>query len=118
MTIPPRMNMSEVARQEEVGPVFSIMPCGNLHMRYTIRTRHVVWSEDPLTREALEALSEILNSDSPYIFRGRLEPGMGLISNNILHDRTAFQNDEQGVRHLYRARYYDRLQDTGIDQYR
>jgi len=118
MTIPPRMNMSEVARQEEVGPVFSIMPCGNLHMRYTIRTRHVVWSEDPLTREALEALNEILNSDSPYIFRGRLEPGMGLISNNILHDRTAFQNDEQGVRHLYRARYYDRLQDTGIDQYR
>ncbi|WP_435684065.1 TauD/TfdA family dioxygenase [Sedimenticola selenatireducens] len=118
MTIPPRMNMSEVARQEEVGPVFSIMPCGNLHMRYTIRTRHVVWSEDPLTQEALGALSEILNSDSPYIFRGRLEPGMGLISNNILHDRTAFQNDEQGVRHLYRARYYDRLQDTGIDQYR
>ncbi|WP_051302274.1 TauD/TfdA family dioxygenase [Sedimenticola selenatireducens] len=117
MTIPPRMNMSEVARQEEVGPVFSIMPCGNLHMRYTIRTRHVVWSEDPLTQEALGALSEILNSDSPYIFRGRLEPGMGLISNNILHDRTAFQNDEQGVRHLYRARYYDRLQDTGIDQY-
>lgn len=118
MTIPPRMNMSEVARREEVGPVFSIMPCGNLHMRYTIRTRHVVWSGDPLTREALGALSEILNSDSPYIFRGRLEPGMGLISNNILHDRTAFQNDEQGVRHLYRARYYDRLQDTGIDQYR
>ncbi|WP_428604659.1 TauD/TfdA family dioxygenase [Sedimenticola sp.] len=118
MTIPPRMNSGAVARREEVGPVFSIMPCGNLHMRYTIRTRHVIWSEDPLTRQALDALSEILNSDSPYIFRGKLEPGMGLISNNILHDRTAFQDDEQGVRHLYRARYYDRLQDTGIDQYR
>lgn len=118
MTIPPRMNMREVARREEVGPVFSIMPCGNLHMRYTIRTRHVVWSRDPLVRQALDALGEILNSDSPYIFRGRLEPGMGLISNNILHDRTAFQDDAQGVRHLYRARYYDRLQDTGIDQYR
>lgn len=118
MTIPPRMNMGEVARQEEVGPVFSIMPCGNLHMRYTIRTRHVIWSDDPLTRQALDALSDILNSDSPYIFRGRLEPGMGLISNNILHDRTAFQDDEQGVRHLYRARYYDRLRDTGVDQYR
>lgn len=118
MTIPPRMNMGEVARQEEIGPVFSIMPCGNLHMRYTIRTRHVIWSEDPLTRRALDALNDILNSGSPYIFRGRLEPGMGLISNNILHDRTAFQDDAQGVRHLYRARYYDRLQDTGVDQYR
>ncbi|WP_260291701.1 TauD/TfdA family dioxygenase [Sedimenticola hydrogenitrophicus] len=118
MTIPPRLNQGEVARQEEIGPVLSIMPCGNLHMRYTIRTRHVIWSDDPLTRRALDALSEILASDSPYIFRGRLEPGMGLISNNILHDRTAFQDDEQGVRHLYRARYYDRLRDTGIDQYR
>lgn len=118
MTIPPRMNMDEVARQEEVGPVFSILPCGNLHMRYTIRTRHVIWSEDPLTRHALGALNEILDSNSPYIFRGRLEPGMGLISNNILHDRTAFQDDAQGARHLYRARYYDRLKDTGIDQYR
>jgi alpha-ketoglutarate-dependent taurine dioxygenase len=118
MTIPPRLNQGEVARQEEIGPVLSIMPCGNLHMRYTIRTRHVIWSDDPLTRRALDALSEILASDSPYIFRGRLEPGMGLISNNILHDRTAFRDDEQGVRHLYRARYYDRLRDTGIDQYR
>ncbi len=117
MTIPPRMNMGEIARQEETGPVFSIMPCGNLHMRYTIRKRHVVWSDDPLTREALAALGEILNSDSPYIFRGRLEAGMGLISNNILHDRTAFTDDEQGVRHLYRARYYDRLKGTGIEQY-
>jgi alpha-ketoglutarate-dependent taurine dioxygenase len=117
MTIPPRMNQGEVARQEETGPVFSIMPCGNLHMRYTIRTRHVIWSEDPLTRQALAALSEILQSDSPYIFRGRLEAGMGLISNNILHDRTAFTDDEQGVRHLYRARYYDRLKGTGIEQY-
>jgi alpha-ketoglutarate-dependent taurine dioxygenase len=117
MTIPPRMNQGEVARQEETGPVFSIMPCGNLHMRYTIRTRHVIWSEDPLTRQALDALSEILHSDSPYIFRGRLEAGMGLISNNILHDRTAFTDDEQGVRHLYRARYYDRLKGTGIEQY-
>lgn len=117
MTIPPRMNMGEIARQEETGPVFSIMPCGNLHMRYTIRKRHVVWSDDPLTLEALAALGEILNSDSPYIFRGRLEAGMGLISNNILHDRTAFTDDEQGVRHLYRARYYDRLKGTGIEQY-
>jgi alpha-ketoglutarate-dependent taurine dioxygenase len=118
MTIPPRLNQGEVARQEEIGPVLSIMPCGNLHMRYTIRTRHVIWSDDPLARRALDTLSEILNSDSPYIFRGRLEPGMGLISNNILHDRTAFRDDEQGVRHLYRARYYDRLRNTGIDQYR
>lgn len=118
LTIPPRMSRNEVARREETGPVFSILPCGNLHMRFTIRTRHVIWSEDPIVRQAVSALNEILDSDSPYIFRGRLEPGMGLISNNILHDRAAFQDDEQGTRHLYRARYYDRLENTGIAQYR
>lgn len=117
MTIPPRMDQDKIARREERGPVFSILADGNLHMRYTIRTRHVIWSDDPATQQALQALGEILHADSPYIFRGRLEPGMGLISNNILHDRSGFSDDQQGVRHLYRARYYDRLAETGIALY-
>lgn len=115
LTIPPRMDQGQVARREESGPVFSILPCGNLHMRYTIRSRHVIWSTESIVQEALAALSEILSSDSPYIFRGRLESGMGLISNNILHDRTPFEDSERGIRHLYRARYYDRLSGTGIE---
>jgi hypothetical protein len=115
MTIPARMQEDEVARKEEPGPVFSIMADGNLHMRYTIRTRNVVWRDDPLTREAVACLEEILDSDSPYIYRGRLEPGMGLVSNNILHDRAAFTDDENHHRLLYRARYYDRLKGTGIE---
>jgi len=117
MTIPPRMSQDKIARREERGPVFSILEDGNLHMRYTIRTRHVIWSDAPDTRAALQALDEILHGDSPYIFRGRLEPGMGLISNNILHDRTGFSDDQRGVRHLYRARYYDRLASTGVALY-
>ncbi|MCW8907276.1 MAG: TauD/TfdA family dioxygenase [Sedimenticola sp.] len=117
MTIPPRMSQDKIARREERGPVFSILPDGNLHMRYTIRTRHVIWSDDPGTQAALQALGEILHGDSPFIFRGRLEPGMGLISNNILHDRTGFSDNQQGVRHLYRARYYDRLAHTGVELY-
>jgi hypothetical protein len=114
LTIPPRIEDGKVARREEPGPVFSITADGNLHMRYTIRVNNVVWADDPLTTEALAYLKQILNSDSPYIFRGLLEPGMGLVSNNVLHDRAAFTDDDEHKRHYYRARYFDRLAGTGV----
>jgi hypothetical protein len=115
MTIPARIDEGgAVARLEEPGPVFSIMPSGDLHMRYTIRVNNVMWADDPLSREALAYLHEILHGDSPYIYRGRLESGMGLVSNNVLHDRAAFTDDATHKRHYYRARYFDRLAGTGI----
>ncbi|QKQ24925.1 TauD/TfdA family dioxygenase [Candidatus Reidiella endopervernicosa] len=115
MTIPARIDEGgTVARQEEPGPVFSIMPSGDLHMRYTIRVNNVMWADDEVSREALAFLEELLNSDSPYIYRGRLESGMGLVSNNVLHDRAAFSDDADHKRHYYRARYFDRLAGTSI----
>lgn len=115
MTIPARLDESGVARPDQVGPVFSVDPIsGNLHMRYTARTRSIHWNDDPITREAVEFLSTCLNSGSTYVFRGRLEPGMGLISNNVLHDRTSFVDDAHSQRLLYRARYFNRIKDTGV----
>ena len=115
MTIPPRIDEGgKIARREEVGPVFSITPDGDLHMRYTIRVNNVMWADDPLSREALAYLEEILNGSSPYIYQGRLESGMGLVSNNVLHDRAAFTDDETHKRFYYRARYFDRLAGTSI----
>lgn len=115
MTIPARIDEGgTVARPEEPGPVFVIMPSGDLHMRYTIRVNNVIWADDPVSKEALAYLEEVLGSDSPYIYRGRLESGMGLVSNNVLHDRAAFADDATHKRHYYRARYFDRLAGTGI----
>jgi hypothetical protein len=115
MTIPARIDEGgTVARAEEPGPVFSIMPSGDLHMRYTIRVNNVMWADDALSREALDYLQHLLNSDSPYIYRGRLESGMGLVSNNVLHDRAAFSDDAVHKRHYYRARYFDRLAGTTL----
>lgn len=115
MIIPARTDTKgNIVRKEESGPIFSIdAQTGNLHMRYTIRTHNIIWKDEPQTREALNALTDILNSDSPYIYHGLLEPGMGLISNNVLHDRSAFEDNESQRRLLYRARYYDRI--TGTD---
>jgi len=117
MTIPARIDEGgTIARQEEPGPVFVIMPSGDLHMRYTVRVNNVIWPDDALSKEALAYLEEILNSDSPYIYRGRLESGMGLVSNNVLHDRAAFTDDATHKRHYYRARYFDRLAGTSVTE--
>jgi alpha-ketoglutarate-dependent taurine dioxygenase len=115
MTIPARVEEDGVARPDAVGPVFSVHPqSGDLHMRYTARTRSIVWKQDDLTLAAVAFLEKLLASDLPFIYRGRLEPGMGLVSNNVLHDRAGFNDTPDKKRLLYRARYYDRIAGTGV----
>lgn len=117
MTIPPGTDMHGNLREAAVGPVFSInTQSGDLHMRYTARRRNIAWKQDGVTRDAVSFLENLLNSDSRYIYRGTLEPGMGLISNNVLHDRGDFSDlPGQPQRLLYRARYFDRIADSGIE---
>jgi alpha-ketoglutarate-dependent taurine dioxygenase len=110
MIIPERLDDDGVARAEQAGPVFSLnAESATLHMRYTARTRSVLWKDDLPTREAVAFLGELLAGDSPHLFRLRLEPGMGLVCNNVLHDRSAFVDDPAQPRLLYRARYLDRI---------
>ncbi|MCU7967530.1 MAG: TauD/TfdA family dioxygenase, partial [gamma proteobacterium symbiont of Bathyaustriella thionipta] len=118
MIIPPRIGKDGViARKEESGPVFSVNPVsGDLHMRYTIRTRNVIWKDDPLTLEALKELENLLETDSNYNYQGKLESGMGLVINNVLHDRSAFEDNESQKRLIYRARYYARLAGTSVNE--
>jgi len=109
MTIPARMEGDAEARAAESGPVFSLLPNGALHMRYTARTKSIVWKDTPETRAAVAALERILASDSPYILQARLKPGMGLICNNVLHDRSGFSDSPTRKRIVFRARYHDRM---------
>lgn len=115
MTIPPNTEGGEEIRGETVGPVFSIDPNGNLHMRYSARTKNIIWRDDAVTRQAVKEITEFLNGNSPYIFHYRLNANEGVISNNVLHNRTAFEDDNQDKRLLYRARYFDRITDTDIN---
>jgi alpha-ketoglutarate-dependent taurine dioxygenase len=114
MTIPANTESGEETRAAQTGPVFSVdSGPGNLHMRYTARTRSIVWKDDSRTREAVALLEETMESDSEYIFRHRLSHGEGLICNNVLHNRTAFENGPANTgRLVYRARYYDRIRGT------
>jgi hypothetical protein len=106
MTIPERTDEHGVARAAQSGPVFSVRN-GQLHMRYTARTRSIVWHPDTLA--AVKQLEQILASDSEHIYHGTLESGMGLLCNNVLHDREAFIDDATQPRLLYRARFLDRI---------
>jgi alpha-ketoglutarate-dependent taurine dioxygenase len=113
MTIPERVDEAAGVRPAQSGPVFSLDMVGNLHMRYTARTRSIEWKNDPATAAAIAALEQLLASDTSHILRARLEPGMGLLCNNVLHDRAAFSDEpNQPPRLLYRARYLDRVTDN------
>ena len=113
MTIPERVDVTDGIRQSQSGPVFSVDPAsGALHMRYTARTRSIEWKDDEITKQAVAHLEQILSSDTRHIHRLRMEHGMGLLCNNVLHDRTAFTDDPATPRLLYRARYLDRLATT------
>jgi hypothetical protein len=115
MTIPPGKDGEGNERPASVGPVFSIHAAtGSLHMRYTARKRNIEWRDDAATAEALAALDRILAGENhPYIFRAKLESGMGLLCNNVLHTRDGFRdNPDAPPRLLYRARYFDRISGT------
>jgi alpha-ketoglutarate-dependent taurine dioxygenase len=109
MSIPARSDADGVARAEQSGPVFSVDENGKLHMRYTARTRSIEWKQDELSRAAVVFLEQLLAADSQYIYSARLESGMGLLCNNVLHDRSGFNDSPDSPRLLYRARYYDRI---------
>ncbi len=110
MIIPERVDEKDGVRPAQGGPVFSLDGGGNLHMRYTARTRSIAWKQDAATRAAVAALERLLNQENmPHIFQAQLEPGMGLLCNNVLHDRAAFSDDPARPRLLYRARYLDRI---------
>jgi len=109
MTIPANKDAGGEIRPEVSGPVFSYEDNGAIHMRYSARKRNIRWRDNDVTRAAQDFLSYILAEKNGKIFHHRLQPGEGLISNNVLHNRTAFSNGKGLQRLLYRARFFDRI---------
>jgi alpha-ketoglutarate-dependent taurine dioxygenase len=116
MTIPPNVDAGTEIRGACIGPVFSIDALtGSLHMRYSARKRNIEWRDDELTRKAADLITEILDIDD-FAYKYRLKAGEGVICNNILHSRTGFNDSPNEKRLMYRARYYDRVAGTGLNQ--
>lgn len=109
MTIPANIENGIEIRPAQTGPVFSVDPETNrLHMRYSARKRNIAWKEDELVRKAAAKITELLEDES-LVLRHRLTAGQGIICNNVLHNRSGFEDGGSQKRLMYRARYYDRV---------
>jgi hypothetical protein len=112
MTIPANTNEGKVLRAKVSGPVFSYAPGGAVHMRFSARKKNIQWRDDAITRAARDFLAGILADENGPLNHYRLRAGEGLISNNVLHNRTAFVDDSTNKRLLYRARFFDRVESS------
>jgi len=110
MTLPANVEDGHEIRPAVSGPVFSYSQSGGaLHMRYSARRKNIRWRDDPATLAAREFLSDLLADENGPVLRHRLQPGEGLISNNVLHNRTTFEDGPAQKRLLYRARFFERI---------
>jgi len=110
MTIPANIGAEGEIRPEARGPVFSYGE--QIHMRFSARKKNIQWRDDTVTREARQALAEILADENGPVLRYRMKAGEGLISNNALHNRTSFEDGSRQKRLLYRARFFDRIESS------
>lgn len=111
MTIPETHEEDGTLRPASVGPVFWVEG-SDLIMRYTARTRSIEWRDDPITREAVAFLQDLLIAGDPLMLEAKLKPGQGVFNNNVLHNRTAFDPSEKGNhsrRVMYRVRFNNRI---------
>jgi hypothetical protein len=110
MGIPARDGADSVARAAQAGPVFSVDPHdGALHMRYTARTRSIAWKQDKATLAAVSFLERWLSEPNADAWHFGLDAGMGIVANNVLHDRSAFVDDAARPRLVWRSRYTERV---------
>jgi len=109
LTIPANRGKQGEIRPAVSGPVFSYQ-AGAIHMRFSARKKNIQWRDDAVTRDARECLADILADRNGPVLRYRLQPGEGLISNNVLHNRTAFEDGPGNKRLLYRARFFDHIE--------
>mgnify|MGYP001176080926 FL=1 len=109
--VPANVENGRVLRPTNVGPVFSLVN-GNLHMRFSGRKRFVNWKNKPALLEARIFLEEILDDKHGFVIHHTLQPGEGVICNNVLHRRSAFFDGDSDPRRLFRARFSSRVTHT------
>jgi len=110
MTIPGYNDPNGKIRAASIGPVFLRGENGRLTMRYTARTRSIHWRDDEMTRKAAKELIDLLTGNEPCIARVTLSKGQGILCNNVLHNRTGF--DANNDRLMFRIRFHNRVKET------
>jgi len=93
------------------GKVFWTSADGHLCHRFSFRKTDMAWSGDADVAAARKALESLISGEPAQVIEGRLESGMGLISNNVLHTREGLVDSDDAAqkRLLFRARFHDRV---------
>lgn len=93
------------------GKVFWTNAEGHLCHRFSFRKTDMAWSDESDVAAARKLLESIISDESAHVIEGRLESGMGLISNNVLHTREKLvdSGDAANKRLLFRSRFFDRV---------
>ncbi|WP_319823957.1 TauD/TfdA family dioxygenase [Thalassovita sp.] len=117
MSIPANTERDGTIRPESIGPVFYPDPeTGRMQMRFTARTRSIHWRDDPATLAAAGFLRDLLQQGDPLTVETRLGPGQGILNNNVLHNRTAFDPGPGPSRLMFRVRFQNRIGRKPNDQ--
>lgn len=100
----------EISR-EQGGKVFWTNAEGYLCHRFSFRKTDMAWTDDADVTAAKEVLESYLINDPAHVIEGRLESGLGLISNNVLHTREKLVDSDEPSKQrlLFRTRFYDRV---------
>lgn len=93
------------------GKVFWTNAGGHLCHRFSFRKTDMAWSDESDVAAARKVLESVIADEPAHVIEGRLESGMGLVSNNVLHtrERLVDSDDAAKKRLLFRARFYDRV---------
>ena len=118
LVIPENVEKDGSVRPASVGPVFFPDPAtGRLQMRYTARTRSIEWRDDKTTLAAVAALRDILGANDPLMQQVRMKSGQGMLNNNVLHNRTRFEDGQADgdTRVMLRVRFHVRVAKEELD---
>lgn len=93
------------------GKVFWTDANGHLCHRFSFRKTDMAWSGESDVAAARNVLESLISNETEHVIEGRLESGMGLISNNVLHTREKLVDSDDAAkkRLLFRGRFYDRV---------
>ena len=78
-----------------------------LHMRFTMRENNIHWNENAVNE--VNELKEIIKGSARYHIKYKLDYRQGVITNNILHNRSSFTNLDNQTRLIYRIRSKKRV---------
>ncbi len=104
MLVPESIDELGHARPDRQSAVFEVVD-GRLLTRFTTRKRNIQW-RTPTTKAAIEFAAKLINEQSHWQKTIRLQAGQGVITRNVLHCRSAFEDGEDDTgRQMLRGRY-------------